>query len=209
MAAAARPSPLLPIEAVPIRAHPRRALRGCLVTTVALAALAAGCTDPSQPVRPGSDAASEDVAPPPTDERPGDDDADGNSDGEGDALATCDDELRATFVTSVDGQLDAIVERDWDGALDFASPGFRSGIDADGFRDIILEGFPVVAEVADRSIGECTVADREGTMLVTVEDGSGGRQLLLYLFERDDERWGISGAVPAEDAGRDDDTITT
>ena len=42
-----------------------------------------------------------------------------------------------------------------------------------------------------------------------VADDRGGQQLLLYLFERDDQRWGISGAVPAEDAGSDDDTITT
>lgn len=178
----------------------------------------AGCTDPSQPVRPGTEASDTDDAPPTVDPAPegddpapeGDDDAAQGDDGAGDDIAACDDELRDTFVTGVDGQLDAIAEEDWAGALDFASDGFRSGVDADRFRDIILEGFPVVAEVADRSIGQCNVAGREGTILVTVEDGSGARQLLLYLFERDGERWGISGAVPAEGTGAgDDDTITT
>lgn len=126
------------------------------------------------------------------------------------ATEPCGDELRTTLVATVDGQLDAIAEGAWQDALAFATDGFRADIDADRFRQIILDGFPVVADAVARDLGACrTVAD-QATMLVTVEDGDGTQQVLQYLFEQDEGGWGIGGAVPADDAdpGRDEDTVT-
>lgn len=109
----------------------------------------------------------------------------------------CDDDVRAALVATVDGQLDAIADADWDRALDFASSGFRSGVDADRFRDIITEGFPVVADNRARDVAACRAVGDDATLLVTVEDGDGTQQLLLYLLERERDGWGIGGAAPA------------
>ena len=111
--------------------------------------------------------------------------------------AVCDDDVRAALVATVDGQLDAIADADWDRALDFASSGFRSGVDADRFRDIITEGFPVVADNRARDVAACRAVGDDATLLVTVEDGDGTQQLLLYLLERERDGWGIGGAAPA------------
>lgn len=124
--------------------------------------------------------------------------------------AVCDDGERATLVATVDGQLEAIADADWDRALDFASSGFRSGIDAARFRDLITEGFPVVADNRARDIGACRAVGDEATLLVTVEDQDGSQQLLLYLLEREADGWGIGGAAPAADGAPvpDEPTVT-
>lgn len=109
----------------------------------------------------------------------------------------CDDDARATLVATVDGQLDAIADADWDRALGFATAGFREGIDAARFQEIITEGFPVVADNRARDIGACRSTGQDATLVVTVEDGDGTQQLLLYLLEREADGWGIGGAAPA------------
>jgi hypothetical protein len=112
-------------------------------------------------------------------------------------------------VAVVDGQLAAIAEQDWATALTFASDGFRSGIDTERFRDIILEGFPVVADNRARDIGPCRTRGDDATLEVTVEDRDGTQQLLLYVFERDDAGWGIGGATPAAPTGDPDEPALT
>ncbi len=114
---------------------------------------------------------------------------------------TCAEDLRALLVAAVDGQLAAIATQDWSEALGFATDGFRAGIDADRFREIILGGFPVVADNRARDIGRCRTRGDDATLEVTVEDRDGTQQLLLYLFERDDDGWGIGGATPAAPTG--------
>lgn len=141
------------------------------------------------------------VAPAPDDEPP--------SSPQQPSAGTCEDDLRATLVAAVDGQLAAIAEQDWAGALDFASDGFRSGTDTERFRDIILDGFPVVADNRARDVGICRALGDDATLEVTVEDRDGTQQLLLYLFERDDQGWGIGGATPAAPTGDEDEPALT
>lgn len=120
----------------------------------------------------------------------------------------CDDLQRTELTAAVDGQLDAIAARDWEHALALATDAFRADIDPDRFRDIILEGFPVVADARARDVGRCLVDDRQATLVVTVEDRDGTRQPLLYLFEHDGDGWGIGGAVPPSGGSGSDDTST-
>ena len=123
--------------------------------------------------------------------------------------AVCQDDLRSTLVAAVDGQLAAIAAQDWSGALAFATDGFRSEIDPERFRAIILDGFPVVAGNRARDIGRCRTLADDATLEVTVEDGDGTQQLLLYLFQRDEDGWGIGGATPADPATDQDDATST
>lgn len=113
------------------------------------------------------------------------------------SVDACDDERRATLVAAVDGQLAAIAAQDWSTALTYATDGFRAGIDVGRFEQIITEGFPVVADNRARDIGRCRTRGDEATLEVTVEDRDGTQQLLLYLFERGPDGWGIGGAAPA------------
>lgn len=100
-------------------------------------------------------------------------------------------------MAAVDAQLEAIAREDWTGALGYATEGFRADIDAERFRQIITDGFPVVADNRARDIGRCRTRGDEATLEVTVEDGDGDQQLLLYLFQRGPDGWGIGGAAPA------------
>ena len=118
---------------------------------------------------------------------------------EDDPAERCDADQRDALVAAVDGQLGAIVARQWDDALAYATPSFRADINSDDFRRIITSEFPVVAAAAGRDIGRCTAAASgdQATLVVTVQDTDGTQQSLLYLFERAAGRWGINGALPA------------
>lgn len=109
----------------------------------------------------------------------------------------CDEADRAALVAVVDGQLAAIADGDWSGALGFATDRFRDGIDEERFRQIITGGFPVVADNRARDVGPCRASSGAATLEVTVEDRDGTQQVLLYLFEREADGWGIDGAAPA------------
>ena len=180
-----------PTSELPVRtARPLRPVASVLVAAVLLV----GCTDAP---RATLDDPRVDTEPPVAVEPAPDD-------------AVCDQEERATLVAAVDGQLDAIADADWERALAFASSGFRDGIDADRFRDIITAGFPVVADNRARDVGPCRQVGDEATLVVTVEDRDGTQQVLLYLLEREADGWGIGGAAPAASGAPvpDEPTVT-
>lgn len=183
----------------------RRHAAPLLVVATAAGIVLAGCTLTSAP-EAAATRADQDPAPPQVaDPSPEPTNPTGPSDPSDEETARdCDDADRTELTAAVDGQLDAIVGRDWEQALAFATDGFRADIGPDQFRDIILEGFPVVADARARDVGRCRVEDAQATLEVTVEDRDGTRQPLLYLFEHDGEGWGIGGAVPPSDGGSDD-----
>lgn len=184
---------------------PGLVLAGCTLTPMpdetveqdaARPSIAGPGPDPTPPTAPTSPTSPRDPTerPDPSDEQLG---------------RPCDDGQRTELTAAVDGQLDAIAARDWEQALAFATDAFRADIGPDRFRDIILDGFPVVADARARDVGRCLVDDRQATLAVTVEDRDGTRQPLLYLFEHDGDGWGIGGAVPpsGEPGGGDSPTI--
>lgn len=211
----ARPTTLDPphIPGSPIRRHAASLLATAVLPGIVLAGCTLTAPEDATPVETSTHA-EQDAAPPavgdpspratspadPTeppdrsDEQPGRD---------------CTDVQRTELTAAVDGQLDAIAARDWEQALAFATDDFRADIDPDRFRDIILEGFPVVADAHARDVGRCLVDELQATLVVTVEDRDGAQQPLLYLFEHDGDGWSIGGAVPpaGRDGGSDPPTI--
>lgn len=107
----------------------------------------------------------------------------------------------------VAGQLEAIAEQDWSGALAFATSDFRADYDDRRFAQVITDGFPVVAENASHSSEGCVRADDEAQLLVTVTASDGATADLVYLMGLEDGTWRIGGAVP-HGAGSDDEPDT-
>lgn len=125
------------------------------------------------------------------------------------AADPCDDVDRDEMRGAVLAQLQAIRARDWAEALTFTTSRFRSEVDEQSFEEIIVDGFPVVAQSVAADTTLCVVTDDGlASMAVTVEDADGGQQDLVYLFEREQGTWRIGGAVLGGDDGGTDGGFT-
>jgi hypothetical protein len=186
--------------------------RQAAVTTVLVTVLAAACTSPQLGPElddPGADD-------PPTDDPAPDPDEDAAPDPDEDAAPEsgpdesdpepCDDKIRAAIDEAIAGQLAAFADDDFAAALDFASEGFRAGIDPGAFQMLIEDRYPVAADAADHVPGECLRSGPDAAEVrveVTADDGTRGE--LVYLMVDEDDQWRIAGAVELEP---DDDAAT-
>lgn len=171
-----------------------------------LTLLLAGCSvvvdgaAPEAPVATESERSQDEDAP-----AVGDDPADADEPATG--AGDCTGDEVAAMDGAVDGQLDAIVARDWEGALGFATTGFRSQYDAPAFEETILDGFPVVAAATGHTSEGCVRDGDDAQLLVTVTADDGRTAVLVYLMAREEGSWRIGGAVP-HDVGDEQDTTT-
>ncbi len=116
--------------------------------------------------------------------------------------AACDPEQRAAIDEAIDGQLSAFADDDWDGALDFATQGFRATRNAAQLEQIITEGFPIAADPASHATDDCRTDGTQAAIQVTVVSTGGEVGGFTYLVEREDDGvWRIAGAVPADASG--------
>lgn len=193
----------------PVRAGPTRRGRAfALGLVVVIALLGAGCTGPADeavaptaapdPATAEPDAATEAPDPPAGDSTPGPDEpgiagpldepAGDPADGCGDALA----ELDAV----IGEQLAAFAADDWERALSLTSQRFRaSGVDADGLREIVTSGYAPAADAERHDVIGCVRTGGEAQVLIDVTAAGGASIGLVYLMERENGSWRISGAV--------------
>lgn len=176
--------------------------RAALLVVVLL--LGAACTGGDPAVRQEGRATTEPTEEPARSEDPEpepDDEPDASADPHGE-LACSDGDLSAIDAV-IDDQLEAFVDDDYAGALELASEDFREGFDEERFRDVIEEGFPIVAEATGHTSDVCVRDGGNAQLLVTVEGESGQEAELVYLMVREGGEWRIGGAEPAG-AGDDD-----
>lgn len=106
----------------------------------------------------------------------------------------CPDGTRSDIAAQVQAQLDDFARDDWAAALDHATAGFRSTIDAGMLADIIEGAYPVAAQAVSSEVGECAVVGPDAQALVRVLDDAGREELLVYLLSFEDGQWRIAGA---------------
>lgn len=171
---------------------PGRTARTMAVTATLLAALlVGGCTSPttSGPVADAGSAPAAPSAPGAPSVPAAPDDTPSSS------TAACADDLEALDAVITE-QLDAFAADDWDRAWSLTSREFRAaGVDADGLREIVTQGYPEAADAADHEVVGCLFADDEAQVLIDITASDGATLGLVYLMTREGGDWRISGAV--------------
>ena len=100
----------------------------------------------------------------------------------------CDDDTRAAMERTIADQQRAFAADDFDTAWRFASPGFRSGVDADGLRAIIERGYQLLTTQVALEFGECSVIG-PGTAAIAVTARGNADARFLYILTREGDRW--------------------
>lgn len=155
----------------------------------------------SEPTEEPAGSADAEPSPSPTPEP--DDEPDASADPHGELA--CSDEDLGKIDEVIDDQLEAFVDDDYAGALELASEDFREGFDEERFRDVIEEGFPIVAEATGHTSDVCVRDGGNAQLLVTVEGASGQEAELVYLMVLEGGAWRIGGAEPAD--AQDDEGV--
>ena len=160
------------------------ARRRGLAALVLLAALLTGCALDDRPIEEALESEG-------GGESPGGEPGHGGCE---DAVVEAVDEVLAS-------QLAAFAAQDWEAAWSHASDAFRQAVDAEGLARIIEEGFPVVAEAASHTVGDCEQRGDRVSALVTVVGRSGQEALVAYELVRERGTWAVDGAVTLEGPG--------
>ncbi len=109
-------------------------------------------------------------------------------------VQTCGVPTREAILTVVAGQLAAFAADDWEAARGFATSTFQQGVDAQMLEEIILEGYPIVAEALDARIGACVTSGVFAQAEIEVLGDGGRTQRLAYVLTFEDGAWRIAGA---------------
>ncbi len=180
-----------------------------VTVTVALAGACSSVSQEPEPTDPPS-AASDDPDDEGTEDGPdGDRSEDEGPGGDRSEEGVCSDTALASIDEAIDGQLTAFAEGDFAGALDFASDGFRAGLDPEAFEALIEDGYPVAADAAEHRSRECRQPEPEAAEVlveVTADDGTRGE--LVYLMVEEEGAWRIAGAVDPDADDPPDGTTT-
>lgn len=112
----------------------------------------------------------------------------------------CDEATVAAIDEVIDGQLAAFRAGDFERALSFASAGFRARVPPERFEQLITQGFPAVREAKGHRSAQCLTDGQQAAVLVVVT-GREGSDALAYQMVREDGRWRINGAQPAQGGG--------
>jgi hypothetical protein len=115
----------------------------------------------------------------------------------------CNDAVVAAAGATIDSQLDALGEADFDRALSFASRRFQAEVDLDNFEAIISAQYPILLDEARAEYGRCAQVDDLARMEVTVTGTDGARDALVYLLVREEGRWSIDGAASVDQEPRE------
>lgn len=98
--------------------------------------------------------------------------------------------------STVAAQLAAFAAGDFRSAFRLASESFRSSVDLEGFRAIILSGYPEVAASVDHRLLECRQQGPERAVAVVAVTGENGLTAQLgYRFVLEPRGWRIDGAT--------------
>lgn len=106
----------------------------------------------------------------------------------------CDEETRAAIDETIDAQLAAFADDDFETALGLASEQFRDAFDVDRFRATIEDDYPVVADAVGHTSDLCVRQGAAAQLLVTVEGRDGSEQELVYTMTREGDAWRVAGA---------------
>ncbi len=159
-----------------------------MTVVAALLLAAAGCSSGGDATR-GQDLSREEPAPDPPDPH-----------GE----LACDEATLEAIDATIDAQLAAFADDDYEAALALTTEGFQEEFDAERLRGIIEEGFPIVTEADGHTSDTCVSADGAAQVLVEVTAGDDALDL-VYAMEDEDGQWRIAGATPAGEGAPEDD----
>lgn len=83
----------------------------------------------------------------------------------------CTSTLAGVVNDHISGQIDALVEKDWESARSFASENFQSNVSIEDFTFIINEQYPMLIENKGYEFNDCNVANSTITQEVDVTSG--------------------------------------
>jgi len=116
----------------------------------------------------------------------------------------CDEATRADLDATIDAQLEAFADDDYDAALALTTEGFQEQFNAERLRGIIEDGFPLVTEADGHTSETCVESEGVAQLLVSVTAGDEELEL-VYSLESEEGEWRIAGAKPTGEGPAGDD----
>ena len=110
------------------------------------------------------------------------------------ADGACTSALADSVNKHISGQIDALVENDWELARSFASENFQSNVSLEDFTFIINEQYPMLIENTGYEFNDCNVANSTITQEVEV---TSGEQVfsLTYSLTVNESTLGVESAI--------------
>lgn len=116
----------------------------------------------------------------------------------------CDEGTQAAIDATIDGQLAAFAEGDYDAALGFATESFRAATTAEAFGQVIESDYPALITASGHTSGVCVAQGDQAQVVVEVEGPGAGADELVYRMAREAGEWRIMVAArvpsPADSA---------
>lgn len=113
----------------------------------------------------------------------------------------CDEDTQAAIDATIDGQLAAFADGDYDTALGFATERFRAGTTAEAFGEVIESDYPALRTASGHTSRVCVAQDGRAQLIVEVEGAVADE--LIYQMAQEDGEWRIDVAArvpgPASD----------
>lgn len=108
----------------------------------------------------------------------------------------CDDDTQAAIDATIDGQLAAFADADYDAALGFATERFRAGTTAEAFGEVIESDYPALRTASGHTSRVCVAQDGRAQLIVEVE-GDAPDELIYQMVEEGGEwRIDVAARVP-------------
>ncbi len=102
-------------------------------------------------------------------------------------------EVRAALVAVVEGQLDALRQRDFDAAWEWASFDFRRQVPVSDFERMVSSGFQIMMEPHEREFGGVYNNFDMAFVDVKLVGTTSGTACFTYVLESKGGRWFVAG----------------
>jgi hypothetical protein len=106
----------------------------------------------------------------------------------------CSDEQRAAVEKHITGQINAMTEKDWPKAYQYAAPSFQSTITLDQFTSIITTGYSMLINNEGFNFTSCKVSEQGVEQEVEVIDNR-SEYLFSYRLEVNQSELGVAAAA--------------
>jgi hypothetical protein len=106
----------------------------------------------------------------------------------------CSDEQRAAVEKHITGQINAMAEKDWPKAYQYAAPSFQSTITLDQFTSIITTGYSMLINNEGFNFTSCKVSEQGVEQEVEVIDNR-SEYLFSYRLEVNQSELGVAAAA--------------
>lgn len=104
--------------------------------------------------------------------------------------------IRRALVAQATGQITAFRASNFEKALEFSSPGFRSSWTSGRFGEMVKRDFPAFVRPGKLTFGEALVREKMASLEILLTDTGGIESRFMYSFFKDQGSWYVVSCSP-------------